>query len=143
MKNQPNCLRCAESTLILLPESSAEINFFNCPQCCRHYAQKPGKGLTFRWLHPISLALYSILFEREPMSVASSLAESFIRQYETDVVERMWKEIQGELDHPTQQVRDILDNPQSEKQCREFLQAFNTQLRAALLSRIETLTSHT
>jgi len=36
----------------------------------------------------------------------------------------MIDEIQLELDHPTQQVRDILDNPQTEEECREYLREY-------------------
>jgi transposase-like protein len=62
-----NCLQCSGVVLTRLPESSEEITFFECPSCHRHYAQSPGHSLTYRWSHPVSLALYCILFNREPV----------------------------------------------------------------------------
>ncbi len=44
----------------------------------------------------------------------------------------MIEEIQLELSQPTQQVRDILDNPQTEEQCREFLREFVAEARTRL-----------
>jgi hypothetical protein len=43
---------------------------------------------------------------------------------------KMIEEIELELQRPTQNVREILDNPQSEEECREFLQAVVTYIRA-------------
>jgi hypothetical protein len=42
---------------------------------------------------------------------------------------KMIEEIELELQRPTQNVREILDNPQSEEECRQFLQAVVTYLR--------------
>lgn len=44
----------------------------------------------------------------------------------------MIDEIELELTQPTQQVRDILDNPQTEEQCRQFLREFVAKVRTAL-----------
>jgi len=44
----------------------------------------------------------------------------------------MIEEIELELQLPTQNVREILDNPQSEEERREFLQAVVTHIRAGL-----------
>jgi hypothetical protein len=44
----------------------------------------------------------------------------------------MIEEIELELTHPTQQVRDILGNRQTEEQCREFLREFVAKARTAL-----------
>jgi len=40
------------------------------------------------------------------------------------------KEIELEIEHPTQQVRDILENVASETQCRAFLAAVAQELRS-------------
>ena len=45
---------------------------------------------------------------------------------------RMVEEIELELTHPTQQVRDILDNPQTEEQCRQYLREYVTTVRGLL-----------
>ncbi len=44
----------------------------------------------------------------------------------------MAQEIESELERPTQQVRDILDNPQPEDTCREFLANVAKRLREGL-----------
>ena len=125
-----NCLRCSGAKLTRLPESPEEITFFVCPSCHRHYAQRPGHSLTYRWLHPVSLALYPILFNREPISAAPSVAEELMRVCSRDALPKMIEEIELELQRPTQNVREILDNPQSEEECREFLHAVVTYIRA-------------
>jgi len=81
-------------------------------------------------LHPVSLALYCILFNREPLSAAPFVAEELMRGRSRDASLKMIEEIELELQLPTQNVREILDNPQSEEECREFLQAVVTYIRA-------------
>ena len=125
-----NCLRCSGVELTRLPESSEEITFFERPSCHRHYAQSPGHSLTYRWLHPVSLALYCILINREPLSAAPFVAEELTCGRSREVSLKMIEEIELELQLPTQNVREILDNPQSEEECREFLQAVVTYIRA-------------
>ena len=54
------CLRCKTVPLHDLP-SPEGIRFLGCPQCLRHYAKKPDRPMTFRWLHPITVALYGVI----------------------------------------------------------------------------------
>ena len=129
-----NCLRCSGVELTRLPESSEEITFFECPSCHRHYARSPGHSLTYRWLHPVSLALYCILFNREPLSATPFVAKELMRGRSRDASLKMIEEIELELQRPTQNVREILDNPQSEEECREFLQAVVTYIRAKMIN---------
>ena len=51
-----------------------------------------------------------------------------------DSAEALWmiEEIELELTQPTQQVRDILDNPQTEEQCRQYLREYVTAIRGRL-----------
>jgi hypothetical protein len=79
-------------------------------------------------LHPISLLLYSILYKREPLSVAAFVAEGFMNEYTSDVLPKVIEEIELELKQPTQNVREILGNRQSEEECREFLSAVVTHI---------------
>jgi hypothetical protein len=104
------CLRCNGVELVPSGPFVHEIEFFDCLACHRKYARKPGRPLTFRWLHPISLVLYEILFDsnrlqqRERSDGPSSTPP--------EVLLRIVEEIELELTQPTQQVREILDNPQ-------------------------------
>jgi hypothetical protein len=81
-------------------------------------------------LHPISLALYCILFKRDPVSAAPFVSGELTRGRSRDASLKMIEEIELELQRPTQNVREILDNPQSEEECREFLQAVVNYIRA-------------
>jgi hypothetical protein len=70
------------------------------------------------------------LFNREPLSAAPFVAKELTRGRSRDASLKMIEEIELELQRPTQNVREILDNPQSEEECREFLQAVVTYIRA-------------
>src|SRR5215467_10773854 len=116
-------LRCAGVELTPI-SSPAGIEFFECPKCSRHYARKPGGRLTFRWLHPVSLPLYAVLFVTDPLERTCAVADQFVAERSAEEMNRIADEIQLELEHPTQNIREILDNPQTENQCRAFLAAF-------------------
>ena len=105
-----NCLRCLDIELIHLPGSTSTITFFECPACHRQYAQKPEGALVYRWLHPVSLSLYYVLYDADPLSKAKSVADGFVRSYSRDELTIMIDEIELELRYPTQKVRDILDS---------------------------------
>jgi hypothetical protein len=128
----PFCLRCPGVRLAALDSSAPQqILFFGCPSCRRQYAQKRSGPLTYRWLHPISLALYCVLFSEDPLADAPRVA-NLLAEKSSPQVEVMISEIELELAQPTQRVRDILDNPQSEEICRQFLAAVANQLRERL-----------
>jgi hypothetical protein len=125
----PSCLRCANVRLQRSAPDRKDITFFECPSCHRDYAKRKSGTLTFRWLHPISLPLYCVLFSPNPAADAARVAELMLHQQSTDALAVMINEIELELEHPTQQVREILDNPQSEQACRQFLADFVKILR--------------
>jgi hypothetical protein len=125
----PLCLRCVNVRLQRSADSGKDITFFECPSCHRRYAKAKSGSLTFRWLNPITLPLYSVLFSKDAMADAPRVADSMLRQNSPDELAVMIKEIELELEHPTQQLREILDNPQSEEACRQFLAAVVRILR--------------
>ena len=116
---------------------TARDSFFECPACGRHYARKPGKGLTFRWLHPISLALYDVIFDDHPArpETVSRNAESLLRQWTQDQIAAAIEEVRLELANPTQEVRDVLDCRATESELREFLRRLCDRLEAVPRSR--------
>lgn len=114
------CLRCSGVELVQLPESNQEIKFFYCPVCHLGYAQRPGLALTYRWGHPISLVLYDFSYMSDPTDGLATGVARFIIEDAKDI-EPFLQEIEAELRHTTQQVRDILDADESEEACREFL----------------------
>jgi hypothetical protein len=115
------CLRCQTVKLNEVGPVTPEMTFFECPSCGRHYALKPGKRLTFRWMHPISLVLYVTQFDETPVGRAKEVAASFIKDRPAEQLALIAREIRLELEEPTQQVRDILDCPAPEAELREFL----------------------
>lgn len=129
MEIRAMCLRCNGIALVPSEPSGREIEFFHCPACQRRYARKPNRSLTFRWLHPISLVLYGKLFDS---SGPSPIEKSSVPSEPPEMLLRMVEEIELELTHPTQQVRDILDNPQTEEQCRQYLREYVTMARVWL-----------
>ena len=146
MKGQPDgrprCLRCKTIDLTLLDSSTETISFFECPQCFRNYAQKRGGRLCFRWLHPISLALYPVIFEKHPLHFIEQLTACLSSEpppnrieqgsAEAEHIKLTVQEIRLELDDPTQQVRDILDCEASEEDLREYLRHYAAVLEARL-----------
>ena len=129
---QGRCLRCEDTILRVLPESASEITFFECPVCLRQYARKAGGGLAYRWLHPISLVLYGVLFESHPLPRAKGVAQSLMRSEAPAALKMLIDEIEAEIERPTQCVREILDSVASESECRAFLATVAKEIRAAL-----------
>jgi len=129
--SQMFCLRCRNAGLRRLPDSSPGMDFFDCPVCARQYARAAGKGLTFRWLHPISLALHPVLFFPEPQGAEAKSARALKEDRTPEQIVAMADEIDLELKQPTQQVRDIIGNAASEEKCRAFLVGVVRALRSA------------
>lgn len=132
----PTCLRCGHA-LIRADDSRAGIVFFECQACGRRYGQMDGQGLVFRWPHPIGVALYTFLFRSGPEEHHISTAvASLVEGRSLENVERVIREIELELDNPTQQVHQILDGLQaSEMECRSFLRILVSRLKQGLEGR--------
>lgn len=126
------CLVCPDAPLASIAASDDDVAFYACPSCGRQYALEAGGSLTFRWPHPLALPLYAVLFERDPVSRAGEVARRIRGSHPVGELRRMVEEIERELADPTQQVRAIVDNPQPEDVCRDFLGAFVAELRAEL-----------
>src|SRR5262245_860084 len=124
MTDALKCLRCAGVMLVRLPESNDDITFFECPSCHRHYAKTPAGTLTYRWRHPVTLALYGVLFDDNPVLRAESEAAAFMKNRSCEEILRMTDDIELELKHPSQPVREALGNRASEEKCRDYLRAF-------------------
>jgi transposase-like protein len=130
------CPRCKTITLEVL-EASPEITFYRCPHCERHYARKPGIGLVDRWLSPVSLALYGVIYEPDAILHAPRIARELASARDRASIEALAREIQLELDEPTQRVAEILDMAalKTEEHLREFLRLVVEHLRQAAVRR--------
>jgi hypothetical protein len=122
-------------TLIVV-EASPEMTFYRCPHCERHYARKPGMGLVDRWGSPVSLALYGVIYEPDAILHAPRIARELASARDRSSSEALAREIQLELDEPTQRVAEILDMaaPKTEVHLREFLRLVVEHLRQASTS---------
>jgi transposase-like protein len=126
-----HCLRCRSVRLRPIAPSAADSSFFECPSCQRQYTRKSTGAVTYRWRHPISLALYGVIFDREPIAHAPRIAQLLLRNRKPDEIAWFTEEIEHELKEPTQQVHLILDNAATEPKCRQFLTALVAAMRAA------------
>jgi hypothetical protein len=128
--DQPTCPRC-EAVSLEIVEASPAITFYRCPGCARQYSRKSGAGLVDRWLSPVSLALYGVIFASDAIGQATRIARTLAHDRDRASIEVLANEIQLELDEPTQQVGEILDMavPKTEEHLRAFLQAVVTELR--------------
>jgi hypothetical protein len=124
------CLRCLHSAL-KPTDSPPGLQCWVCPTCARAYTKKPGTPLTFRWGHPISLALYPVIFDPDPAPRAADVARRLAGQWTAEEAAQVVAEITLELEAPTQPVRSIVDNVASEEACRAYLRSLVAQLALA------------
>ena len=133
------CLRCKTVVLSKLLPHDPDISFFECLECGRQYSLKPGKTMVFRWGHPISLVLYGIIFDDNPVEWAETTARSFVVERTPPIplegLQRLVDEIRLELKDPTHQVREILNCIASEEKLREFLHLFANHVERLMTER--------
>ncbi|MFX1535138.1 MAG: hypothetical protein ACFFDI_13015 [Promethearchaeota archaeon] len=122
------CLRCKNIKLRILQESTDQITFYSCPNCHRHYAKKPGQSLHDRWLSPISIVLYPIIFNLNPQTRAKDIANLLKKQKSREELKILINEIIDELTHPKQKLKKILDLKASEQDIREYLKLLSEEL---------------
>ena len=124
------CFRCPNQPIGQTPSELHATQFYVCPVCKRQYS-RPAEGvLTFRWLHPISLALYGFVgdstssrsrSEESMESCAGRCARQLIKGRTQAQAESFLKEIDVEFLNPTHSVRATLDTKATENECRAFL----------------------
>jgi hypothetical protein len=131
MVSDNSCLRCVEVELEPLP-SPEGLLFLRCPACGREFARPAGGALRERWLGPLSIALYPVIFDKRPQNNVAGVAAQF-RSRERQELTSLVAEIRLEISDPTQAVRDIHPGMlASEADLREFL----TMLADELTKRI-------
>ncbi len=136
-----NCPRCG--TVELETTSDDAIEFVECPQCNRYFRVTSDGNLVEKWLGPLSLVLYLVIFGKQPQKEARRIADelyaasdpsrrSVFRTLSRDQLGQVLSEIQMELEHPTQKVRDILGAQAEEADLREYLALVAKRLGALL-----------
>ena len=92
-----------------------------CPKCQRHYTKESGQSLHDRWLSPLSLALYPIIFNSNPESRVKEIADLLKRDFSQKKLDILINDINDELNNPKQKLKEILNLKASEQDIREFL----------------------
>jgi len=121
------CIKCLDE--IVIPDDDG---FYRCEKCERRYKLSDTGKLVERWLGPISIVLYPVIFTKSPQNkaegVAQGLYESILpngkrmfRELTLDQIEYLISEINNEISNPTQNVKDILRCVASETDLREYL----------------------
>ena len=100
------CIRCKEGILKIQKESNNDVEFFTCNSCGWHFARSPGEELHDRWLSPLSLILYSQIFESDPRTSGEKNAR-YLAEEMPDKISLFIEEIERELNHPTQKVSQL------------------------------------
>jgi len=93
--------------------------------------------LHYRWLHPITLALYNFFYhwETQEEETQEDLLEWEVRAFTEKSTPEEFQdaiaEIEAELSQPTQTLSDILPNSRrTEAECRGFLEELLASLKA-------------
>jgi hypothetical protein len=92
----------------------------------------PDGRLVERWVGPIGLVLYPIIFSEKPQAEAGRIAaelyaasqpgtRSILRSLTCDELRNLLAELRLELEHPSQRVQDILSLEKAEVDLREYL----------------------
>ena len=122
------CLRCKSVKLEILPDSTDQITSYSCPKCQRHYSKKLGQSLQDRWLSPLSITLYPIIFNPNPQDRVKDIADLLKRDFSQEKIMILINEISDELINPKQKLKDILDLKASEPDIREYLTLLSKEL---------------
>lgn len=102
----PSCYRCQSPLLETTPGGVTDIQFFSCESCYSQYAQKPGEDLHDRWLMPLTLPLYFVIYDKEPSEKVDYVAQELLRK-KPEYLATLIEHIQDELDTPKQKLSQI------------------------------------
>ena len=120
-----DCLRC---DVPLSPTGQADsLRFHQCPRCGRAFTEQADGTLVERWLGPLSVALYGVIFDPRPQAPerVRAVADG-LGHLDGDHIAA---EIRLELAHPTQPVGEIVGPMRAgEDDLREFLRLLADEL---------------
>ena len=114
VREEPRCYRCHE---VLEPDGSSKgLSFWKCQPCNWGFTRHEDGELTERWMGPLSLVLYGVMFDEEPVKSVDRVEAHLI-------TDQLLDEISAELANPRQKVSRILTSRATEDATREFLRA--------------------
>ena len=127
-----HCYRCQSQLIDVTPDDVDNIMFFECPSCKCQYAKNPDGELHDRWLMPITLPLYAVISEEDPVSQARTQAVMFLERDDLDL-KLMIEHIIAEIKNPKQRVSEIYKFVYpDEENLREYLSWFVSYLELVL-----------
>lgn len=125
---QEQCFRCKSK--LEISEEYDEIVFYLCKPCNRYYAKSEDGSLVDRWLSPLSLALYGIIFEKEWISDETLQRQCHhLLKMDSNRIELILNDIDEELRSPKQLVSKMLDLHCTEEQARDYLKRLAVAIR--------------
>ena len=121
------CIKCKDEALKIVDE-----NFYRCGKCERQFRVADSGELVDRWMSPISIVLYPVIFSARPVEDAQRVAEglyestipgsnSIFMEFSLEQIQYLITDINDELSTPTQKVSAILDCKASEEDVRKYL----------------------
>ena len=120
MPNMPRCYRC-DAILDRDPSSASSLSFYECSKCHSRYAKSNNTDLHDRWGMPLTIPLYSVIFDSDPSIRVDEVLDSLRRDHR-DLLPILVEEIREELANPRQEVSQIYDFAHAtEVQLRDFL----------------------
>jgi hypothetical protein len=127
MTGVSTCLRCPGE--LRMTERAGAVAFLECPACGRRYAREDGGPLTERWMGPLSLALYGVIFTDRPQDPECVHRQA--RSMGHLDVGALVREIRLELAEPTQPVAAVLPGMRAtESDLREYLRLLADELES-------------
>ena len=115
------CFRCSSNLEDVTPEDSNGIKFYSCKSCSSQYSENIEGRLFDRWLMPITIPLYCLIFEDDHKSKVEDILNSIMKEKKSNI-NILVKHISDELENPKQRISDIHNFEHlSEENLREFL----------------------
>ena len=115
------CFRCGGELQCLSLKEPTEIKFFSCQACPCQYTQNDQGRLCDRWLMPMTLPLYAVIDEQNPLLKVDTVVVQMANKGQS-FIDALLEHISQQLENPRQQLTDMhsFSYPDEDK-LREFL----------------------
>jgi hypothetical protein len=100
------CYRCGGKLVDVTPEDVKQIRFHSCSECHAAYTENEEGRLHDRWLMPITIPLYSVIFDKEPLLRVDQVVSDIVSR-DKRFRDLLVIEIAEELRSPRQKISDI------------------------------------
>jgi|GEM_PF-3021631 len=115
------CFRCDGALIDVSLEELTEIKFFACEHCPCQYTKNVQGRLHDRWLMPMTLALYAVLDEENPLLKVDYVVKQMLAKGQR-FTDALIEHIYQELENPQQQLTDMHSfSYPDENKLRQFL----------------------